>query len=158
MGGDGIIDTCRRLCLSDPSKGFLHMFAVYEQICFDTRFGKEMLRNLGLRGCPMLSASEYSTLEDQVSRYKRLGWHCLPLKDSSSSTGVSCWTLAEHQRRTQTEEETVRIAKLELLDELEELNLLQEHYLMLIACSSAGEADGEDGDGGGLLWDIDDLY
>merc|ERR1712232_295255 len=105
------------------------MFCVYEQFNPGTRFGKEMVKNLAARGCPLLATSKYATKEDNQERYKSLGWDgCEPM----------CWTLNEHYDRVMSEEEIVRISKLEMLAELEEFRLIQNHYLLLVATGSKG--------------------
>ncbi|PRP82504.1 leucine carboxyl methyltransferase 1-like [Planoprotostelium fungivorum] len=53
-----------------PTSGF----ATYEQIRPNDPFGMVMMDNLEKRGCPLLGARAYPTLDSQMKRYVSLGW------------------------------------------------------------------------------------
>eukprot|EP00397_Hematodinium_sp_SG-2012_P037168 GEMP01040239.1.p1 GENE.GEMP01040239.1~~GEMP01040239.1.p1 ORF type:complete len:330 (+),score=44.45 GEMP01040239.1:33-992(+) len=101
----------------------LNNFIVYEQTNPLTQFGKIMVKNLNQRGCPLLSIHDFPTLESQEKRYLEHGWKFV----RSNNMNEVYHSLPEDERR--------RIEKIELLDELEELLLIQAHYFILVATS-----------------------
>lgn len=48
------------------------MFVVYEQVNPEDAFGRQMLQNLELRGCPLLGVLR--TLQDQEKRFTDHNW------------------------------------------------------------------------------------
>jgi len=106
-----------------PSADVLKNFIVYEQTNATTAFGKMMIKNLNARGCPLLSIHDFPTLESQEKRYLERGWrfvHYMDMNEVYSSL---------------PDDDRARIEKIELLDEVEELKLMQAHYFILIASS-----------------------
>lgn len=118
---DRVILTCKNLCLNPNA---LQQFVVYEQCNPHTPFGRQMVRNLRTRGCALLGLDEYRTIPEQEARYKKLGFD-----------NTCAYTLNEHYDRTTTDAEKERLSKLEILDELEEFQLIQDHYFILVACN-----------------------
>jgi len=116
---DGIIKTANEICV-EPSA--LTAFCTYEQCNPNTAFGRQMVHNIRLRGCPLLGIEDYPTQESHQQRYKTLGWK------SASSLDMN----GVYDEKIPLEEKQ-RITKLELLDELEEFRLIQEHYFVLVA-------------------------
>jgi len=99
---------------------------VYEQTQPHTPFGKQMVSNLQLRGCPLLGIHDYPSRDSQVPRYKSLGWG-----------SVDSWTMNQVFNRWcfADQAEFKRVVRLELLDEVEEFQLIQDHYMVLVATS-----------------------
>lgn len=116
---DDIISICRGLC-TNPD--VLTEFVVYEQCNPDTNFGRQMVKNLRERGCALMGLDKYATIDDQKKRYVALGWD-----------RTAAYTLNQHYDRTVDDIEAARLAKLELLDEIEEFRLIMDHYFLLVA-------------------------
>lgn len=127
MHGDSIIQWASSAVTRAPSA-----MVVYEQYNPSDAFGKVMVENLMMRGCPLLSIFEYPTLELQRERYLQRGWE-------------QCWfaNMNEIYSKYLDPKDVERIHKLEMMDEFEEWHLIQAHYFVLIATRSAGgETDG----------------
>lgn len=92
----------------------------YEPIGLNDEFGRVMIENLEMRGLYMPTIAEYPTIESQLHRLKTLG--LIPLKYGDIETIRNNWF-------SNTERE--RLSKLELLDEVEEMNLLLKHYVII---------------------------
>ena len=97
-----------------------------------------MVSNLAARGIALQTLHRYDSLDAQVERMKQYG-----LQDGQGAVDVEF--LNEHWI---DEEEKGRIASLEMLDEVEELNMLARHY-----CVAWGWRDGTTDDGGGGIWE-----
>eukprot|EP00250_Pteridium_aquilinum_P024477 c2912_g1_i1 orf=306-1325(-) len=93
------------------------IFVVYEQIHPDDGFGRQMLRNLEKRGCPLLGLHDTPTLEAKKQRFMDLGWQRSEALDMDV---IYNQHIDARDRR--------RIERLELFDEFEEWHILQEHY------------------------------
>lgn len=114
---------------------------LYEPINPFDAFGKVMVSNLAARGIVLQTLHKYSSLEAQRARLKMYGF-----ENGQRAVDVSflhsLWI-------SDTERE--RISKVEMLDEVEELNLLMQHY-----CIAWGWHDG----GNSSIWnewqDIED--
>ncbi|KAI8827188.1 S-adenosyl-L-methionine-dependent methyltransferase [Fimicolochytrium jonesii] len=92
------------------------VFVVYEQIHPDDAFGRVMAQNLRLRGIDLLGWSEWPDLEAQKRRFKECGW------DAGRAVDMNMfWESLDLEERE-------RIAKLEIFDEVEEWQLLSDHY------------------------------
>jgi hypothetical protein len=65
LHGDAIIDVAKDIC-NNPSS--LCAFATYEQYQPETSFGRQMVNNLMMRGCPLLSIWDYPDREKQEKR------------------------------------------------------------------------------------------
>ena len=66
----------------------------------------------------------YKTIPEQEQRYIAKGF--------AKAKG---WTMNQFTNKIMTEDEMKRLAKLEILDELEEMQLIQDHYFVLVACN-----------------------
>lgn len=93
------------------------IFIVYEQIHPDDGFGRQMLKNLERRGCPLLGLHDTPTLEAKKKRFLDLGWE--------RSEALDMDVIYNHHIDLKDRK---RIERLELFDEFEEWHILQEHY------------------------------
>lgn len=93
------------------------VFVVYEQIYPDDGFGRQMLKNLERKGCPLLGLHDTPTLEAKKKRFLDLGWQRSEALDMD---------VIYNQHIDPKERK--RVERLELFDEFEEWHILQEHY------------------------------
>lgn len=124
LHGDNIVQWAANLVPNAPS-----VFVTYEQTNPNDAFGKVMVDNLMRRGCPLLSVHDYPTLEDQRQRYLTRGWQNAFIGDMN-----------EIYNRRLDRTDVMRIQKIEWLDEIEEWQLIQAHYFVLIATRAADES------------------
>ena len=108
---------------------------LYEPIGSDDAFGKVMIQNLATRGIVLQTLKKYSTLLRQRERLRMLGF-----KGGQATADVD-W-IWENWVDSQEKE---RLAKLEILDEVEEWKLLARHYCVVWGWRN--------GDGNGPAWD-----
>jgi [phosphatase 2A protein]-leucine-carboxy methyltransferase len=101
---------------------------LYEPILPQDAFGRTMISNLKTRNIHLHTLTAYPELGDQRARLKAYGFEAAAKSEDTSYI----W------RRWISEEEKERVAGLEFLDELEELELLLRHY-----CIAWGWRDGE---------------
>ena len=95
-------------------------FASYDQVNPSDRFGRIMMANLEARGCPLRSIEKDTS--SQVSRLRESGF---------SNVRVECMSYFTNRCKTK---------RPEIIDEVEELNLLQDHYMFTFACARSDEA------------------
>ncbi|CDF40407.1 unnamed protein product [Chondrus crispus] len=93
-------------------------------------FGLQMVKNIAARGSPLLGISKYPTLAAQKSRFVREGWPC-----------VEALTMLQGFQRKFSTEEALNLNRIEHLDEIEEWDMLMEHYGIVIAIRWSGEDD-----------------
>ncbi|ORE06106.1 leucine carboxyl methyltransferase [Rhizopus microsporus var. microsporus] len=93
------------------------MFVLYEQIKPDDAFGKMMIKNLKSRDIDLKGIYQFPELEDQKRRFIDYGWQ--------DATAIDINTVHD---KCISKEELTRIAKIEILDELEEWRMLSAHY------------------------------
>ena len=105
--------------------------AVYEQTNPNDPFGRVMVENLKLRGCPLLGIAAYPTLQSHHRRYI----------DVAGFESVSIADMNDIYDNQIDKDEIKRIAKLELFDEFEEWRLMQAHYFIAVACTRADKFD-----------------
>jgi len=89
---------------------------VYEPINGTDRFGQKMVENLLERGTPLMSLM--STVAEQKDRYRDLGFKQVRVEKMSHFSRL------------------LEIKKVEIIDELEELNLFQDHYSFTLAATN----------------------
>ncbi|WWD16185.1 hypothetical protein CI109_100610 [Kwoniella shandongensis] len=113
---------------------------VYEMVGLGDSFGNVMKRNLASRNLSIPGSIPFTTPQSQADRF--LASH----SDSGSGSTPSRFTEAGAKTLWQVREECIdpnelhRISKLEFLDEIEELRLVLEHYV--IAWGTKGEGMG----------------
>ena len=102
---------------------------LYEPINPFDSFGKVMVQNLAARGIVMQTLHKYSSLKAQRERLNRYG-----LTDGQRAVDVDFM-----QQAWLDNEEKRRLARVEMLDEVEELNLLAKHYCVAWAWRNGSE-------------------
>lgn len=101
---------------------------LYEPILPQDAFGRTMISNLQTRNIHLPTLTAYPELGDQRARLRGYGFQ----NGAMAADTNFIW------RQWVSEEEKERVAGLEFLDELEELELLLKHY-----CVAWGWRDGE---------------
>lgn len=109
------------------------VFFSLEPVGHDDAFGKQMDAHVAARGSTLLGLRAYPDLESQRRRFEQRGW-----SPCRAITMLSFWNACS------TGQKISELQRIELLDEMEELNLLLEHYCIAIAtgpCSQAGDCN-----------------
>lgn len=119
-----IIETFLRKYIPAPTPVAL---VLYEPILPNDAFGRTMISNLSTRNIFLPTLTAYPELGDQRARLRAYGF----VDGASAADTHMIW------QRWVSDEEKDRVAGLEMLDELEELELLLKHY-----CVSWGWRDG----------------
>ena len=101
------------------------LFMEYEMFNPNSNFGKMMMKNFTSRGVPLIGIENYQSLE---------GIHKMNIEEGFDECTVKDMDIIF--RHWLPKAEMTRIRKLEFLDELEELNLIQSHYFISIAKKS----------------------
>ena len=94
---------------------------LYEPIGSDDAFGKVMIQNLATRGIVLKTLKKYSTLLRQKERLRLLGFK------GGQAAGDVDWIFENWVSSIEKE----RLARLEMLDEVEEWKLLAKHYCVV---------------------------
>eukprot|EP01025_Chloroclados_australasicus_P045242 TRINITY_DN4939_c0_g1_i5.p2 TRINITY_DN4939_c0_g1~~TRINITY_DN4939_c0_g1_i5.p2 ORF type:complete len:332 (-),score=32.89 TRINITY_DN4939_c0_g1_i5:253-1248(-) len=102
------------------------IIVVYEQICPDDAFGKQMVMNLEQRGCPLRGLKATPTTQAHIERLIDNGWQRGFCKDMDR---IYREVLDKNDRK--------RIEKLEIFDEFEEWHMIQQHYCISVAINDA---------------------
>lgn len=103
------------------------VFVAYDLIKPDDNFGKQLVENLRSRNIELFGIEDTSSCNAQKERLEKLGY-----------TAV-CIDMREFYDKHIEEDDKKRIEHLELLDELEELNMLNEHVAFVIGVSTGNE-------------------
>ena len=93
---------------------------LYEPINPNDAFGKVMVSNLAGRGIVLQTLQKYGSLEAQAARMKAYGFD-----DSGGADVNGLW------KKDVDEDEKLRVAGLEMVDEVEEWELLAGHYCVI---------------------------
>ncbi|XP_050442714.1 leucine carboxyl methyltransferase 1 [Adelges cooleyi] len=104
-------------------------FVNYEQMNMGDNFGRIMLDNLRNRGCELAGVDTCLSSQTQMDRFVRVGW------DSAR-----CWNMNNIYEHL-PEADRYRVERLEMLDELEILQQLLQHYCITIAWKGGTMAD-----------------
>lgn len=110
----------------------LPTFVIYEPMALGDAFGDTMAHNLRLRGIDLQSFQEYPDLRSRKVFFERLGLNTslTDLALVGGYSGLSSWLDVPDQRR---------VARLEMIDEVEEIRLLLQHYCLIIAGSAVAD-------------------
>lgn len=102
--------------------------ALYEPVRGDDAFGRVMIENLAARGLALPTLQRFPSLGAQAARLADAGF-----ADAGGMAGAAdVWSIYEEWVPAAERE---RMAKLEVLDEVEELELLLKHYCVAWAVS-----------------------
>ena len=104
-------------------------FILYEPISPKDPFGRMMTSNMKARGLKLPTIDKYGSLEAQAARMKAYGF-----TDSVETNMNTYW------RDFVSEDEKIRIANLEMMDEMEEWIMLADHYCLVWAWRDGEEA------------------
>lgn len=103
------------------------MFLIYDPIggetSHDSRYGEVMVHNLKTRGIEMPNLMVYNTIPKQRNRFLQIGIKPEQLVTCDLKYVYHNWI---------DEKEINRISKLEMLDEIEELDLINSHYSLVV--------------------------
>ncbi|EGC37241.1 hypothetical protein DICPUDRAFT_54123 [Dictyostelium purpureum] len=120
---------CGNQVIEWASKNFTESgFITYEQIKPYDEFGKMMIKNIEMKGCPLLSIESFPEIEDQRKRYNNLGWNKTEILD-----------MREVYNHFINKDRIKETNKLEIFDEFEEWDLIQSHYVYVFAIKSKNE-------------------
>ncbi|GLC52824.1 hypothetical protein PLESTB_000672500 [Pleodorina starrii] len=97
------------------------LMAIYEQIRPDDAFGRQMVSNLEMRGCPLKGLPATPTLAAHCARLRDAGWGWADARDMDSL-----------YRTFLDPRDKARVERLEIFDELEEWHMIQEHYCIAL--------------------------
>eukprot|EP01038_Epipyxis_sp_PR26KG_P006040 gene6040-8316_t len=124
-------DKSNKLCFDLIESLHNMVWLSYDMINPNDAFGKTMKRNLANAGHYTPGFIEFPSLSSQEQRFL----------SCNSSQAKSCSMLSFYNQRISTEEKN-RISKIERLDEVEEWNLIMDHYSLTVATKrSLSEAD-----------------
>ncbi|XP_074660085.1 tRNA wybutosine-synthesizing protein 4-like [Tubulanus polymorphus] len=98
------------------------VFVTYEQIFPYDTFSNIMCNHFKKFGSPLRSITVYPNPQDQIQRYKKLGWNEAVSIDMNQF--YHCFVSDDDKRRTKS---------LEIFDEFEEWHLTNNHYSILFA-------------------------
>ncbi|KAK7036429.1 carboxy methyl transferase for protein phosphatase 2A [Paramarasmius palmivorus] len=105
---------------------------VYEMFGLEDSFGKVMVSNLKARNVTLPGAGPYKTLANLPNRFLSLGY-----------TKAQALTLKDIRKQYIDLSELERISRLEFLDEVEELDLVLDHYAITWGVSLPSSAPSE---------------
>ncbi|KAF9280078.1 hypothetical protein BGZ68_007520 [Mortierella alpina] len=105
------------------------LFVVYEQINPNDAFGAMMLRNLKARQIDLPGIHAYPSLKSQEERFLSRGWLAAKAVDMNNL------------HASLSDEEMKRISTLEIFDEVEEWQLLAQHYCVAWAYRVKSQQD-----------------
>lgn len=126
-------DIIKYWCNLFEDSGLVLSFLIYEPMSLDDAFGRTMAINLSSRGIDLQNFNELSNLQKREKFLQKLPLHRIRLTDISEINNIA-------SSRWFDQSEFQRINRLELIDEIEELNLLFEHYCLMYAESNVANS------------------
>jgi len=93
------------------------IMACYEQIKPNDPFGRVMIQNLERRGCALLGLTAFPDEESQKRRFLQEGWD-----------RAECYNMNILYAKYVSNDDRKRIERLQMLDEVEEWILINDHY------------------------------
>lgn len=105
------------------------VWATYDMINPSDIYGRNMIRNLQSAGFEIPGLQDFPTLEDQKNRFLLTGW-----------TAAHSCSMRHYYDKLLAQERRDRLFALEMLDEVEEWNILMEHYSLTLAARGDGLA------------------
>ncbi|KAI0767082.1 leucine carboxyl methyltransferase [Fomes fomentarius] len=114
---------------AEGSRGILGCM-VYEMFALEDAFGKVMVNNLKARNVTLPGAAPYPTFDLLPRRFLQHGWEL-----------AKAVTLKDIRREYIDRSELERISRLEMLDEVEELELVLAHYAITWGARFPGNFD-----------------
>lgn len=107
-------------------------FIIYEPMALDDAFGETMAYNLRLRGINLQSFQQYPDLRSRKQFFEDMGLEVsvTDLAQVGGYCGSNPWFGVADQRR---------VARLEMIDEVEEIRLLLQHYCLICAGAAVRE-------------------
>lgn len=100
----------------------LRYFVNYEAIGPDDAFGRRMIQNIARRGSPLLGITAYPDVKSQEARFLRCGW--------AQARGFTMRRVFDGMYGFK---ERIALNRIEVLDELEEWNLIMDHYALVVS-------------------------
>lgn len=97
-------------------------FVCLEPMRGTDQFGKRMDNNVAARGSPFQSMRVYGDVDAQRKRFQKHGWGT-----------VQAHTMWDEWKRLVSPHRIMELQRIELLDEVEELELLLRHYCIVVA-------------------------
>ncbi|GMM47760.1 leucine carboxy methyltransferase [Pichia kluyveri] len=124
---DNLLHFWKNNIVTNPSSEFL----IYEPIGGSTtnnlNYGKVMVNNLNSRGLKMPSLMVYNSVELQIERFKKIFENY-----NNGNFSIWCNDMKWVYENSITCEENKRLTSLEWLDEIEEFNLINSHYCLIV--------------------------
>lgn len=112
--------------LTNDDDGAEGAIIVYDPCRPDTAFGQQMATNLRARGCELLGIGAARDPRGAAERLQRAKWECCGGGEGSAADLRTVWE--RHLPATAR----ARASQIEQLDELEEFNLIMEHYFLAV--------------------------
>jgi len=131
MTKDGTMSLCSELGQYLQSEA---LWMTYDMITPNDIYGRNMIRNLQGVGFEIPGIKDFPTLEDQKNRFLHTNW----------TEARACTMRQYYDALMQTTDERERLFKLEILDEVEEWNMLMDHYALTIAAKGVENDTVED--------------
>ena len=118
----------------------------------ETAFGKQMAANLRARGCELPGIGAATDPGAAAARLRRLGWESRGEgrgagEGGGGRGGCSAADLRAVWDRLLPREARAHASRREQLDELEEFNLIMEHYFLAVGVKRGGEGKALEGFG-----------
>ena len=120
---------------------------IYDPCKPETAFGIQMAANLRARGCELPGIGAAADPSAAAARLQRLGWE---ISGGCSSSPAAAADLGTVWDRLLPQRTRAHASRIEQLDELEEFNLIMEHYFLAVGVKRKKSGDGGALEGFGL--------